>query len=765
MTDQIGRVLGGRYRLIAPIGTGSSAQVFLADDVRLQRRVAVKVLHPALADDQTFLRRFRAEAQASAKLTHPNIVKLWDSGNDDGPYLVTELVSGGSLRGMLDLGHRLSVAQAVGVALEAAKGLDFAHRQGFVHRDIKPANLLFSDDGRLRIADFGVARALAEAAWTEPSGAVLGTARYASPEQAQGQPVTGKGDIYSLSLVLIEAVTGQVPFAADTTIGTLMARVDARMHLGAELGPLAEVLEWAGDPDPGERPAADELGRALIRVSGELDAPAPLPLAGAFPSEGLAPFVDPDPTHLPGEGDAIVVVPDDASSAPAAPAPARGAALAGLAARARSVLDARRGANGAEVDEAEVDGAEVDRAEVDGVEVAGVEVEVEVDEAQLDEAAVAVDEVGVVEVVLDAGDAVEQDGGEAAGSPVVDREGAGRPDDADASDTDADTRPGRAEPTGEVAVAEAPLPSGRRRLPRSVLVVGGVVAVVALVAGALVVRELLRPKHEVPQLDGLDVSEVSALVEGNGWTVERVQTRQDGTTEGEIVDQDPAAGAALREGHTLTVTVSRGPELVAVPDNLTGLTQGEAEAALDAVGLRPGEISEKWGELVPAGIVLGESMVYDEVPAGSQVPLVLSKGPKPRPIPEGLAGAGLTFDEVAARLDDVQLRAVRGEDYSDTVDEGLVIGTSPAGGTLVPRDSEVVVIVSLGPEPVIIPDVAGDTVAEAQAALEAAGLVVDGVEGPPNGIVTGTDPAAGVQVDSGSSIVLVTQRRGGAGTV
>lgn len=814
MTDQIGRVLGGRYRLIAPIGTGSSAQVFLADDVRLQRRVAVKVLHPALADDQTFLRRFRAEAQASAKLTHPNIVKLWDSGNDDGPYLVTELVGGGSLRGMLDMGHRLSVAQAVGVALEAAKGLDFAHRQGFVHRDIKPANLLFSDDGRLRIADFGVARALAEAAWTEPSGAVLGTARYASPEQAQGQPVTGKGDIYSLSLVLIEAVTGQVPFAADTTIGTLMARVDARMHLGDELGPLAEVLEWAGDPDPGERPAADELGSALIRVSGELDAPDPLPLAGAFPSDGLAPFVDPDPTHLPGEGGAVVVVPDDASSPPA---PARGAALAALAARARSALDARRGANGVDANGADrVDANEADEAD-----------QVEADEV--------------------AGDAVEEDAVEASGSALVDGEGAGQPDDAGASgieadasttagaavsaassadadapgaaadpsradavdasggrdggpavgagvagrlDTaapaevdprvdravplaaggsrlvsEADARPGRAERTGEVALAEEPLPPGRRRLPRLVLVAGGVVAVIALVAGALTVRELLRPKHEVPRLDGLDVSEVSALVDGNGWTIERVQTRQDGTTEGEIVDQDPAAGAALREGHTLTVTVSRGPELVAVPENLTGLTQGEAEAALDAVGLHPGEISEKWGELVPAGIVLGESMVYDEVPAGSQVPLVLSKGPKPRPIPEDLAGAGLTFDEVAGRLDDVQLRAVRGEDYSDSVAEGLVIGTSPAGGTLVPRDSEVVVIVSLGPEPVIIPDVAGDTVAEAQAALEAAGLVVDGVEGPPNGIVTGTDPAAGVQVDSGSSIVLVTQRRGGAGTV
>ena len=201
MTDQIGRVLSGRYRLIAPIGTGASAQVYLADDVRLRRRVAVKVLHAALAEDDAFLRRFRAEAQAAAALNHPNIVAVYDWGDDDGaPYIVTEYLGGGSLRALLDRGVRLTPSQALMVGLEATRALDYAHRRGFVHRDIKPANLLFGDDGRLRIADFGLARALAEAAWTEPQGAVLGTARYASPEQAQGQPVDGKADVYSLGL-------------------------------------------------------------------------------------------------------------------------------------------------------------------------------------------------------------------------------------------------------------------------------------------------------------------------------------------------------------------------------------------------------------------------------------------------------------------------------------------------------------------------------------------------------------------------------------
>src|SRR4051794_851944 len=232
IADQVGRVLGGRYRLLAPIGTGASAHVYTADDVRLRRRVAVKVLHAALADDEAFLRRFRAEAEAVATLRHPNIMNVYDHGEDDGsPYLVLELLGGGSLRAMLDRGHRLTPSQALLVGMDAARALDHAHRRGLVHRDIKPANLLFDDEGRLCIADFGLARALAEAAWTEPAGAVLGTARYASPEQVQGSSVDGKADVYALALVLIEAVTGQVPFAADTTIATLMARLNTPLEV------------------------------------------------------------------------------------------------------------------------------------------------------------------------------------------------------------------------------------------------------------------------------------------------------------------------------------------------------------------------------------------------------------------------------------------------------------------------------------------------------------------------------------------------------
>ncbi len=277
--DRIGQVLGGRYRLLAPIGTGASATVYLADDVVLRRRVAVKVLHDALAGDASFLKRFQAEARSAAALNHPHIMAVHDWGQGEVPYLVTELLDGGSLRAMLDQGSFLDLAQARHVGIETARALDYAHRRGFVHRDIKPANLLFDDEGTVRIADFGLARALAEAAWTEPAGAVLGTARYASPEQAQGSVLDGRSDVYSLGLVIIESVTGRLPFTADTTLGTLMARVDRQVPVPPELGPLVPALSAAGVPNPADRPDAAEFATMLM-AAGDLGPVAPLRLAG-----------------------------------------------------------------------------------------------------------------------------------------------------------------------------------------------------------------------------------------------------------------------------------------------------------------------------------------------------------------------------------------------------------------------------------------------------------------------------------------------------
>jgi serine/threonine-protein kinase len=299
ITDSIGRVLGDRYRLVTALGTGASAHVYLAEDVNLHRKVAIKVLHPALAGDVSFLKRFRAEARAVAALNHPNILQVYDWGEEGGePYLVLEYLAGGSLRQIYDSGVLLTPEQAVRIGLEAAAGLDYAHRRGLVHRDIKPANLLFDAERRLRIADFGLARALAEAAWTEPEGAILGTARYAAPEQVEGWTLDGRADVYSLALVLYEGVTGKVPFTGDTTIATLMARVGTLLPEHETLGPLNEVLVWAAAPEPDERYDAAALILRLQALQIALPEPEPLALGNA------APVKDPERARVgPGIGE------------------------------------------------------------------------------------------------------------------------------------------------------------------------------------------------------------------------------------------------------------------------------------------------------------------------------------------------------------------------------------------------------------------------------------------------------------------------------
>jgi beta-lactam-binding protein with PASTA domain/tRNA A-37 threonylcarbamoyl transferase component Bud32 len=267
VSDDTGRVLAGRYRVEQLLGVGASARVYQAVDLLLQRAVAVKLLHPQLADDETFVRRFAVEARAAAALTHPAIVAVYDWGEEAGrPFLVLQRFDG-SLRDLLDAGGRLAPAQAAAVGAQVAAGLAYAHRRGLVHRDLSPGNLLLDEDGRAAVGDFGLARALEAAGWTEPVGAVLGTARYAAPDRS---------DVYALSLVLIEAVTGEVPLLGESPLATVLRRVGQALPALPGLGPLQPVLAAAAAPVPGDRPSAAELAEALGETGRRLGDPAPL---------------------------------------------------------------------------------------------------------------------------------------------------------------------------------------------------------------------------------------------------------------------------------------------------------------------------------------------------------------------------------------------------------------------------------------------------------------------------------------------------------
>jgi eukaryotic-like serine/threonine-protein kinase len=219
-----GALLGARYRLDELLASGGMAQVWLGTDEVLRRAIAVKILHQHLADDETFVTRFRHEAIAVARLSHPSIVNVYDTCSDDGiEAIVMELVRGKTLRERLDESP-IDPWVAANIAAQVAGALSVAHAAGLVHRDIKPANILLSEDGRVKVGDFGIAKA-AESADLTQEGAFLGTAKYLAPEQVDAGPVDGRTDLYSLGIVLYEMLCGRVPFEADSSSSTALARL------------------------------------------------------------------------------------------------------------------------------------------------------------------------------------------------------------------------------------------------------------------------------------------------------------------------------------------------------------------------------------------------------------------------------------------------------------------------------------------------------------------------------------------------------------
>lgn len=247
MTNQ-GRVLGGRYQLQEVIGRGGMAEVYLGIDQRLGREVAIKVLRQDLAQDPAFISRFRREAQSAASLNHPNIVSVFDTGEDQVPvgihtvtvpWIVMERVTGMTLRQVSASNKKISPERALDIVSEVLAALDYSHRHGIVHRDIKPANIMITTTGSVKVMDFGIARALADASATMThTNAVMGTAQYLSPEQARGESVDARSDLYSTGCLLYELLTGQPPFVGDSPVSIAYQHVSEQPMLPSGLNPV-----------------------------------------------------------------------------------------------------------------------------------------------------------------------------------------------------------------------------------------------------------------------------------------------------------------------------------------------------------------------------------------------------------------------------------------------------------------------------------------------------------------------------------------------
>jgi eukaryotic-like serine/threonine-protein kinase len=294
-----GTIVDQRYKLDRKIGSGGMADVWLADDKELDRKVAIKMLHDRFAQDQEFVERFRREAQSAAGLQHPNVVSIFDRGEFRDTYFIAmEYVDGPQLKQLVKGG--MGTQDAIDFTRQILNAARFAHRKGIVHRDLKPQNVLIDEDGRARVADFGIARG--ESSDITATGSVMGTAQYLSPEQAQGKETTPRSDIYSIGVILYEALTGRVPFEGDSAVAVALKQVSETPRRPSTVNPsvppaLDAVVMRALAKDPEARfKDADAFMKALDAAERAPDQPRPEDTAAfaAVSPEGEHAYADDD---------------------------------------------------------------------------------------------------------------------------------------------------------------------------------------------------------------------------------------------------------------------------------------------------------------------------------------------------------------------------------------------------------------------------------------------------------------------------------------
>jgi serine/threonine-protein kinase len=535
----LGDVLGGRYRLVELLGQGGMATIYRAADSQLGRDVAVKVLHREYGRDPDFVARFRKEAQAAASLSHPGIVGVYDFGtDDDGPYLVMELVDGEDLASVLRRNGPLPPRQAARLVAEVGRALNAAHDRGIVHRDVKPGNIMLTATGRVKVTDFGIARAWADAGLTLP-GTTLGSVHYFSPEQALGEPATAASDVYSLGIVLYELLTGRRPWEGDSAAAVAMARISA---------PPPRV----SDVRPTVPPALEAIDRKALAP----DAAARFASAGAM-ADALEAFLE--------EGRI-------AGARPAAPV------ATGPAGAARAV-----GAAGT---------------------VAGAAA------------------------------------GPFAGAAATSAMRVPPPYDASAY---ADG-PGGIDPTRRSAAAPPPTDPGEGGGTSLWVWVAGVLALIILaIAGFLLFRIASAGSGSaatpgpgpvtLPSFIGQAYLNANTTAGQLGITLTPTFVKRNDSVEFTVVTQDPPAGTSVVKGSAVKVDVVSGKDLVAVP-SIVGLAEGDAIRALTDAKLRPGTRTDDFDPAIAAGSIIGQGVTAGtEVPTGTPVDYVVSKGPEPSPSP------------------------------------------------------------------------------------------------------------------------------------
>jgi serine/threonine-protein kinase len=693
----VGRVFGDRYEILARLARGGMATVYRAHDRRLNRDVAVKVMHEGLGDDVDFAAKFDREARAAARLSHPNVVSVFDQGRDDGrPYIVMECVEGRTLRSVISREAPLSPLRALDHIEPAVRALAAAHEAGLVHRDVKPENVLIADRGVIKVTDFGLAKAITAQTATATQGLLIGTVSYLPPELVTQAKADARSDIYSTGIVLFELLTGRKPHTGDTPIAVAYSHVHndvpapSSVHSDrrAPIPPYIDALVRAcTSRDPALRPAdgrALQMRVALARralLEGVTDDPALTLRLGGGPHLD-EPSVGPH-AHSPITS-ATPSTADSAVSADTAVTPVIGVAKTPTEQSTswRHLTDPRRFRPRA------------------STPVSPVDFEYSLDGVTYDPSTVA-------RTITSA-------------KPLV-------------------------------RVSQQRVHRRRRGLVALLLVI-----LLGLGAGGASWYWFSEGRWvATPALVDLTEQDATAAAAAAILGVSVSKEYSETVPAGRVIRTDPAPGQRILHDGTVKLWVSQGPERFDVP-TLVGLTKDAATAALAKANLVIGGVTEAYDEKAAPGTIVSASLAPGtKAKRGTPVDIVVSKGPKPIPI---TSWVGKPVAEAKAALEAAGFTVTLTEENSKTVAKGLVISQNPAQGEG-KRGDAVALVVSKGPVMVQVPNVRGKSKDAAVATLKDAGfqtatksLVGGGIA---FGIAYGTDPAAGTSVPEGSTVTVL----------
>jgi serine/threonine-protein kinase len=699
----VGTLVDNRYRVQSRLARGGMSTVYLATDQRLERDVALKVLHPHLVNDGNFLDRLGREAKAAAKLSHPHVVGVLDQGSDGATaYLVMEYIKGHTLRDVIREKGALSPRLALALIDPVVEGLGAAHAAGLIHRDIKPENVLIADDGRIKVGDFGLARAVTTSTST---GALIGTVAYLSPELVLGRAADARSDIYSVGIMLYEMITGKQPFDGEVPIQVAYQHVNSSVGapsanvpgLAAEVD---ELVQWCTARDPEQRPVDGNALLSELRhirtnlTDAELDLQPPAALAAAAHSPtGLHPPARP-PAAAP-VGPQSPARQDQTEVLSAGQHPTEIISRQSNPTTVLSASQRRPGQFGALAAPAEPDAAFGD----------------------------------------------DEDEGSGTAVPLSKR--AQRKHDRDAA-------------KAESKAASTPVRSLREGNPRR----RGLLWIIILVIAALLATGAgwffgMGPGSPgtIPRVANKTVAEAQQLLGTAGFQSTTKDVFDDDIRAGLVVGTEPEAGQEIRKFQPVSLFVSKGPQLFPLP-GLTGKTLVESKNELNGAEMALGTVTETFSETEPAGTVLAQDPAAGTpVRRGTPVSLTVSKGPEPIPVPD------VRGQEQGAAIKALEAAGLKAVISPETVNDkkvpkGAVVDQEPSSGTLT-RGESVTLTVSKGPKLVDVPSYIGKQAKEAEQALKKLGFEVrvNNILGGFFGTVRDQDPV-NTQVPEGSVVTL-----------